>query len=46
VAWLELGTFGAGLVVGLLLTHFRRRHRRRWSLRVDYDDEAATSRSE
>ena len=38
--WIEVGTFGVGFLLGWLFHGLRRHHRRRWSLRVDYDDDA------
>ena len=40
--WADVGAFGAGIVVGAILAHVRRRHRRSFSLRVDVRDAADT----
>jgi hypothetical protein len=41
MSWLGAGGFGAGLIVGWALSRLRGRHRRRWSLRFDWDDDSS-----
>jgi len=42
VSWIDVGAFGVGLLLGWLLHGLRRHHHRRWTFRIDYDDDATT----